>query len=67
MLVECSATIGSLGELKLDISGGLAHHDLEIVILQALRDFIEDKQAFVSHLTIIILEEVNNVLGHAHI
>jgi len=67
VLVECSATVGSLGKLKLDISSGLAHHDLEIVILQALRDFIEDKQAFVSHLAVIILEEVNNVLGDAHI
>jgi hypothetical protein len=67
MLVECSPSVLSLGQFKLNVCGGLAKVDLKVVILEPLRDLVEDKEALMSDFAVLILQEVNDVLGDTHV
>jgi hypothetical protein len=67
VLVEGGAAVLALAQFELDVGSGLAHHDLEVIILQALADLVEDQEALVAHLTVLILQEVDYVLWHTHV
>jgi hypothetical protein len=67
VLVKSSPSILSLGQLKLDVSCSLPKGNLKVIVLQALGYLEKDEETLVADFAVIVLKEVDDVLGHAHV
>jgi hypothetical protein len=65
--IKSGPSVRAFRKLHFDIGSGFPKHDLEVVILETLRNLVENEKTLMANFAVFILQEVDDMFWDSHV